>query len=248
MSRVPPADNWSTPSVASSLVPFFSFFLFLLCPQSRWYFWKENYAAVNYVFFIVLDCQFPVDVSRILTLKLTFSKRFQKSRKHQKLAWLFLRQSSDIIDCLWIFCDFSAVNLIRGGFPKWVISFFWSAAFARCDLISSGRFSSARGATCWPSRTRLDFFTQEKIPLKRQFKIAIIAHFWFENWIETDAKMNGDWHQWIGSVAGSMLVGLSGIVPLLIIPDTTKQQDSSTPLGNWFQFCWEGKTPLLRLA
>jgi len=42
--------------------------------------------------------------------------------------------------------------------------------------------------------------------------------------------MNGDWHQWIGSVAGSMLVGLSGIVPLLIIPDTTKQQDSSTPL------------------
>jgi len=42
--------------------------------------------------------------------------------------------------------------------------------------------------------------------------------------------MSVDWHQWIGSVAGSMLVGLSGIVPLLIIPDSKKLQDSSTPL------------------
>lgn len=42
--------------------------------------------------------------------------------------------------------------------------------------------------------------------------------------------MSVDWQQWIGSVAGSMLVGLSGIVPLLIIPDSGKLQDSSTPL------------------
>jgi len=52
--------------------------------------------------------------------------------------------------------------------------------------------------------------------------------------------MSVDWHQWIGSVAGSMLVGLSGIVPLLIIPDSKKLQDSSTPLGNlltWIHLC-----------
>jgi len=42
--------------------------------------------------------------------------------------------------------------------------------------------------------------------------------------------MSADWQQWIGSVAGSMLVGLSGVVPLLIIPDSTKRQDSSIPL------------------
>ena len=46
--------------------------------------------------------------------------------------------------------------------------------------------------------------------------------------------MSVDWQQWIGSLAGSMLVGLSGIVPLLIIPDSEKLQDSSTPLGNVF--------------
>lgn len=44
--------------------------------------------------------------------------------------------------------------------------------------------------------------------------------------------MDSSWYPWVGSMAGSVLVGLSGIVPLLVFPDTSKLQDSSTiPLG-----------------
>ena len=39
----------------------------------------------------------------------------------------------------------------------------YSAAFARRDLIISGRFSSARGPTCLPPRIRLELFTEEAI-------------------------------------------------------------------------------------
>lgn len=51
--------------------------------------------------------------------------------------------------------------------------------------------------------------------------------------------MDSSWYPWIGSVAGSMLVGLSGIVPLLVFPDTSKLKDSTSPssdipLGNVF--------------
>ncbi|XP_046438568.1 zinc transporter ZIP13 homolog [Daphnia pulex] len=44
--------------------------------------------------------------------------------------------------------------------------------------------------------------------------------------------MDSEWHPWIGSVAGAMLVGLSGIVPLLVFPDPSKLKNpsSSTPL------------------
>lgn len=44
--------------------------------------------------------------------------------------------------------------------------------------------------------------------------------------------MDSSWHPWIGSVAGSMLVGLSGIVPLLVFPDPSKlkEDSSSVPL------------------
>lgn len=47
--------------------------------------------------------------------------------------------------------------------------------------------------------------------------------------------MDSEWHPWIGSVAGAMLVGLSGIVPLLIFPDPSKLKSPSTttPLGNY---------------
>lgn len=50
--------------------------------------------------------------------------------------------------------------------------------------------------------------------------------------------MDSSWHPWIGSVAGSMLVGLSGIVPLLVFPDPSKLKDdsSSVPLGNFNNF------------
>lgn len=46
--------------------------------------------------------------------------------------------------------------------------------------------------------------------------------------------MDSAWHPWIGSVAGSMLVGLSGIVPLLVFPDPSKlknAEENATPLG-----------------
>lgn len=45
--------------------------------------------------------------------------------------------------------------------------------------------------------------------------------------------MDSAWHPWIGSVAGSMLVGLSGIVPLLVFPDPSKlknAEENATPL------------------
>ncbi|KAI9557492.1 hypothetical protein GHT06_017320 [Daphnia sinensis] len=45
--------------------------------------------------------------------------------------------------------------------------------------------------------------------------------------------MDSAWHPWIGSVAGSMLVGLSGIVPLLVFPDPSKLKNpeaDATPL------------------
>jgi hypothetical protein len=47
--------------------------------------------------------------------------------------------------------------------------------------------------------------------------------------------MDSEWHPWIGSVAGSMLVGLSGIVPLLVFPDPSKLKNpsSATPLGKY---------------
>lgn len=47
--------------------------------------------------------------------------------------------------------------------------------------------------------------------------------------------MDSEWHPWIGSVAGAMLVGLSGIVPLLVFPDPSKLKNpsSSTPLGKY---------------
>ncbi len=50
---------------------------------------------------------------------------------------------------------------------------------------------------------------------------------------------SSDWNPWIGSLIGSILVGLSGVIPLIIIPDSTKFKDnassastSHTPLGN----------------
>ena len=47
--------------------------------------------------------------------------------------------------------------------------------------------------------------------------------------------MDSEWHPWIGSVAGAMLVGLSGIVPLLVFPDPSKLKSPSTttPLGKY---------------
>lgn len=40
--------------------------------------------------------------------------------------------------------------------------------------------------------------------------------------------MDSEWHPWIGSVAGAMLVGLSGLVPLLVFPDPSKLKSPST--------------------
>lgn len=43
--------------------------------------------------------------------------------------------------------------------------------------------------------------------------------------------MDSDWQPWIGSVLGSMLVGLSGVFPLILIPDSAKMKSTDIPLG-----------------
>ena len=54
-----------------------------------------------------------------------------------------------------------------------------------------------------------------------------------------EVVVESDWNPWIGSLIGAVLVGLSGVIPLIIIPDSTKLKDNSssssnshTPLGN----------------
>ena len=53
--------------------------------------------------------------------------------------------------------------------------------------------------------------------------------------IKFDKKMDSYWSPWIGSIAGSLLVGLSGVVPLLFIPDSASQNPDAFN-GNWPTF------------
>lgn len=48
--------------------------------------------------------------------------------------------------------------------------------------------------------------------------------------LQTSSMDPESWQPWIGSVIGSMLVGLSGVVPLLLFPDSSKLKASETPL------------------